>query len=309
MRVLIIGAGMSGLVAAGRLVGGGHQVTLVDKGRAVGGRMATKRFDGARFDIGAQHFSVRTPEFAQEVEVLRDTGIVDVWFHGRSISEPDRGLEPRFKGMPAMRSIPEHLAVGLDVRLDHRVARIEVTDDAVIVDDLPPAERCIVTAPAPQTLDLLDHLIDGPSRRRLGSIEYQPCLAVMLTLDGHAGLEDGHLALEEGPIAWMADNHHKGVSEVPAVTVHSSHDFAARHHEEPPEVWVPILAESAARHLGARTASARGHRWRYSLPRNPLGVGALRVHERIVVAGEALAGAKVEGAFVSGLAGAAEILA
>ena len=30
--------------------------------------MATKRFEGARFDHGAQHFSARGPEFTAEVK-------------------------------------------------------------------------------------------------------------------------------------------------------------------------------------------------------------------------------------------------
>jgi len=43
VRVVIVGAGMSGLAAANDLVGMGHDVVVFDKGRAVGGRMAGKR--------------------------------------------------------------------------------------------------------------------------------------------------------------------------------------------------------------------------------------------------------------------------
>ena len=62
--LLIVGAGLSGLVAARRLVDHyGAPVELVDKGRGVGGRLATRRMDGDRFDHGAQYFTARDPVF------------------------------------------------------------------------------------------------------------------------------------------------------------------------------------------------------------------------------------------------------
>ena len=53
MNVIVIGAGISGCACAHQLVYAGHQVTVVEKGRGVGGRMATRRMEGARIDHGA----------------------------------------------------------------------------------------------------------------------------------------------------------------------------------------------------------------------------------------------------------------
>ncbi|NIR36133.1 MAG: FAD-dependent oxidoreductase, partial [Actinobacteria bacterium] len=52
-RTLVIGAGMAGLTAARLLTDRGADVLVVDKGRAVGGRMATRRVGDAAFDHGA----------------------------------------------------------------------------------------------------------------------------------------------------------------------------------------------------------------------------------------------------------------
>ena len=47
MRVVVIGAGISGLVAGRELAAAGAEVALVDKGRSVGGRLATRRIGEA----------------------------------------------------------------------------------------------------------------------------------------------------------------------------------------------------------------------------------------------------------------------
>ncbi len=63
-----------GLVAARRLsdarLGGGADVVIVDKGRSVGGRLATRRIGSATVDHGAQFFTVRTPAFQHQVDDL-----------------------------------------------------------------------------------------------------------------------------------------------------------------------------------------------------------------------------------------------
>ena len=68
MNVVVIGAGLSGLMAAKSLQVQGHKVLVVDKGRSVGGRLATRRIGTATLDHGAQFFTVRSEEFAKHVD-------------------------------------------------------------------------------------------------------------------------------------------------------------------------------------------------------------------------------------------------
>ena len=302
MRVVIVGAGMSGLVAANELVAKGHEVTVLDKGRAVGGRMASKRFEGARFDHGAQHFSVRSDAFEEMVRELSSAGVVGVWYEGVSLTT-DNGLEPRHRGVPAMRSICEHLAEGLDVRTS--ALAVGVTSGSLTLDsgELISADAVIVTAPIPQALDLLDPaLISADDRRMLESIEYDPCVAVMSVLDRDPELPDGHLAPGMGPIAWIADNRHKGVSEIPAVTIHSTSDYARANLEADAGVWLDDLLGEFERLTGTPVVTATAHRWRYSMPTNALDTGFLDLGSSVWLAGEAFSGARIEGAFSSGKA-------
>lgn len=143
-HVLVVGAGMSGLMAARTLEQAGHTVTVVDKGRGVGGRMATRRVQQAVFDHGAQFFTVRHPRFATIVEGLVGSGAASVWTHafqhgdglgsGQQQAQPSGDAAatpaphhtyPRYRGTAGMSSVPKQLSQGLlDVRLSTQVAHI-----------------------------------------------------------------------------------------------------------------------------------------------------------------------------------------
>jgi len=151
--------------------------------------------------------------------------------------------------------------------------------------------------------------IGVPARRRLEAVVYDPCLSVMARLDGPAGLPQGHLALGNGPIAWIADNQHKGTSPVPAVTIHSTAAFAGARLDDDPTVWTTELVEAAFDHLGASVVEAAGHCWRFAMPRSTLDEGWTEAESDVplLLAGEVFAGARVEGAFLSGLAAGREL--
>lgn len=90
MNVAIIGAGLSGLIAARTLTGAGHQVVVFERARSVGGRLATRRIDGARLDHGAQFFTVRSDEFGAYVDRWRAEGLVREWCRGFTAVEIGR---------------------------------------------------------------------------------------------------------------------------------------------------------------------------------------------------------------------------
>lgn len=314
--VIIVGAGMAGLAAATELEKRGISTILLDKGRAPGGRMATRRIGDASFDHGAQHFSARSSEFRGQIERWIESDLVRKWFSSASNTIVGRPVEPRHVGQGGMRRIPERIAAGLRVETSVAVDQIRRAAGGVAaVSDhgrLWHATGMIVTPPAPQTIQLFGRSevrFPSPVETMLTETDYDACLAVMARLDSAADLRDGHLALGTGPIAWMADNQQKGVSAVPAVTIHSSAEFADANLEADQESWVVQLVEAARPRLAASIVDATGHRWRYSQPRRTFDVGAVVASSElpVVLAGEVFAGARVEGAFLSGLA-AAELM-
>lgn len=63
--VVIVGAGLSGLVCARRLLAAGRDVLVVEARRGVGGRLRTLEVDGGRFDLGGQWMSAGQPRLAR----------------------------------------------------------------------------------------------------------------------------------------------------------------------------------------------------------------------------------------------------
>ncbi|HVB98303.1 MAG TPA: protoporphyrinogen oxidase [Candidatus Dormibacteraeota bacterium] len=89
MRVIVIGAGISGLACAFRLAERGLDVSVVEESDRVGGVIASEARNGFLFELGPQSFQL-TPGLA---ELIRGAGIED-----RLISAPARAARYVFAG-------------------------------------------------------------------------------------------------------------------------------------------------------------------------------------------------------------------
>lgn len=69
MRVIVVGAGIAGLVCARRLARAGHTVTVLERDDAVGGRVRTTVRDGCRLDHGFQVLFTAYPTLAAELDL------------------------------------------------------------------------------------------------------------------------------------------------------------------------------------------------------------------------------------------------
>ncbi|WP_339104157.1 NAD(P)/FAD-dependent oxidoreductase [Haloterrigena salinisoli] len=68
-RVLVVGGGLAGLVAARHLAGGGLDATLLERRETVGGRVRTLERDGYRFDRGFQVLFPAYPAVQRELDL------------------------------------------------------------------------------------------------------------------------------------------------------------------------------------------------------------------------------------------------
>jgi renalase len=320
-QVLILGAGMSGLCAARELRGRGHQVAVVDKGRGVGGRMATRRFEGGTFDHGAQFFTARSEEFRALLQEWEQEGVAGEWFRGFPSPKNEKPDDhyPRFRGEKGMTGISKFLAQGLEVHLGEEVERLQFEDGRWTLFSKNSArfegEELVLTAPVPQSLSLLQtaHIeLPGEARNTLEALRYEPCFALMANLEGPSHIPaPGAFYLHDEVLAWVADNFQKGISSREgSVTVHSTGPWARAHYDDAEEDVAAMLLEAAGSYLGAKCQSYQVRRWRYSKPENPLEIGSMRVSEfNLCFAGDIFQGAKIEGAALSGLSATRTITA
>lgn len=311
MRVVVVGAGICGLVAARRLVDSGADVVVVDKGRSVGGRLATRRIGEATLDHGAQFFTVRTPAFGRRVDDWTDRGLVSIWSHGFGSNDG----HPRYAAVAGMNSLAKDLARGLDVRCPTmafavRPASPDRTGAAwdVVIDDgtVHSADAVIVTTPLPQAFALL---ADSGLRldESLMRTEYDRTIALLATLDGAPAIPGpGGLQGPSPDVSFVTDNAAKGVSAAPAITVHASAAWSEAHWDDDHDRLRVALTELAAPWLGdALVVEAQVKKWRFATPRSPWPDPCwVADGGTVVLAGDAFDGPRVEAAHNSGLAAA-----
>ena len=329
-RVAIVGAGMSGLFAARTLQDHGLKVTLFDKSRGVGGRMATRRVEGqGTFDHGAQYFTAKDPRFVRYVESWLEQGVVAKWPDqqigpDQKIVVLEEGEHPtessprdRFVGAPAMNSICKHLATDLEIHFQTRVAKIFTDENGVNLwgDDsqsLGTFDCLLVTAPAPQSVELLADVPDLANR--ISPVEMKPCWATMVSFASPITDQWVGAFVNNSILTWVARNGTKPGRQhaLENVVLHADPNWTAKNWErDPPEVASQMLSEfwkvtGIAPHPQTHL---RAHRWKYALPVNPSGEQCfVNPSKTIIVCGDWASGSRVEGAFLSGLSGAGRIL-
>ncbi len=307
MRIIVIGAGLSGLMAARECVACDHEVIVFDKGRGVGGRLATRRIKDATLDHGAQFFTVRSDEFQSHVDEWITAGVVREWCRG--FSEEDG--HPRYVGASGMTSIAKHLAIGLDVRLSTLVFSLtRVENDWVVTTDdgvARFADRVILTAPLPQSFSLMfGGGIEMPTELR--STDYDRTLGLLVTLDSnnHNVVSPGGMQFPDDVFSFIGDNSAKGISDAPALTFHANPEWSLAHFDMTNREIHDALLEATTPWLGtAVVTSSEMKKWRFANPKK-LWPEACWVDDSgtLAIAGDAFAGPRVEGAALSGLAAA-----
>lgn len=338
-RVAVVGAGMAGIVAARTLAQAGCDVTVFEKSRGAGGRMATRRTDFGGFDHGAQFFTVRDERF--QLALSATAAPVEPWDvqlvrvlddFGRHVAAAPPTRETRWVATPGMNALvkawAEPLANGSAghclwearvVRLepdglspDRWQLRIEGPNDTPAVHG--GFDAVLLAVPHPQALELLraSGLAADWQTRLMNDVAVAPCWTLMLAypqamqpgLEGlgprwHAARSDHHR------IAWVAREPSKpGRSPVERWVVQASPAWSAEHLEDDTDRVTAKLLKGFAEITGIRAtpSHAVAHRWRYAQTQRPLGEPCLWDAARgLGLCGDWCLGHRVESAFISGL--------
>ena len=322
--VAVIGAGMAGLACASILRRAGLAVEVFEKSRGLGGRIATRRVDGLSFDHGAQYATARGTVFPALMRDLTATGAVVEWRptirdlrlgdDGRPAEED--GFEPAagrsrdvwYVGTPGMNAMVKPMADGLTIHRLSRVTALSRRRDGwhcALADggaNAGPFAAVAVTAPAPQTVELLAPF--GAVFDRAASAAMAPCWTLMAAFGSRLDIDDV-IRPSRGPITWAARRHARTVRspDPECWVIHGEPVWSRDHLEDAPEAIADALGSAFAEATGCveRQTYAAAHRWRYARVANPLGEPCLLSEDGTLgAAGDWCLGARIEAAYDSG---------
>jgi renalase len=315
--IAVIGSGVAGLTSALLLQEQGQRVTVFEKSRGPGGRLAAKRVDGGSADVGAQYFTIRNPGFYQFLDANAGSDAYAPWKGRFGYQKAPGQWEPfpdetRYVGVPRMTAITRALSEKVDLVAQTRIARLESTENEAWVlvstenERFGPFDAVIITAPPAQARDLLSDSqlaelaaeLDQPVRH------VQPCWAVaahfaLSPFDKYDGMR-----VHSDLLSWVGNNSSKPGRDDAGQwwVLHATSDWSRANVDSPADQVASDMIREFQSVTGSRQEPDNlvTHRWLYAKSSDTDTPGhRWFADQRIGLAGDWLSGGRVEGAFNS----------
>lgn len=270
--VTVVGGGISGLACARAVQAGGLSVRVLDRGRRVGGRLASRTLWGRPVDLGASYFVSDDSDFDDVVAGWADRGLARPWTDTFAVIDADgeqtiKKGPVRWAAPRGLRSLAVDLAEGLEVRTEHTVERV----DPYRVDGHDAGE-VVLAMPGPQAARLLTA---APG----SDIEWEPVIALALRWDSRHWPSDLHGAFVDADpdVSFIADDGDRRGDGAAVLVVHTTAERARRHLDDPATAIPPVL-DAVRRLLRIDTDPAEtfAHRWTFARPVGTTGAPFLR---------------------------------
>jgi renalase len=308
--VAVIGAGISGLSCAQALHQAGIEAHLFERAGRVGGRCATRLWQGHLVDYGVQYFTAADIEFKRELMTgLRQLRpILPPILDDKKNPVPSPG-GPRFYVLQGNNYFAQFLARGLDVHLEAGVETVSFhKNDIECLGKRYPA--VVSSLPAPQTARLfgLPH----------GTAEYTSCLGALLEYGMKTEESDecyGRLLTETNSplMASYCENYKLSriIGHKTVFVVQGSPTFSQSQAGVPSEEYVAELARANEElweiPTEKRTAGF-GYRWPFSHPEETTR-RAVDLPPGAFICGDSRSGSTVEEVWLDGRRTAKDVLA
>ncbi|MEY4428674.1 MAG: hypothetical protein RLZZ182_1363 [Pseudomonadota bacterium] len=334
LNVAVVGAGLAGLACALALQQAGASVQVFDKSRGPSGRMSTRRGEGWQCDHGAQYFTARDAAFQAEVQAWQAAGVAARWaprlaVFGTPPQASSGEATERWVGTPRMTAPAQWLAGQLarPLKLEHTVQalleqpdgrwRLRTQEHGELAEVF---DHVLLAVPSVQAVPLLQPVHEAWARLA-AQARMRGSWALMVRAEPALSVPFEAAFVNEGPLRWVAcDSSKPGRPAVQTWLLHSEAEWSEAHIEDAPEAVAQALwqawATCCAAHghalpaLGDAGLSHSIHRWRYADTAPPLGQSAAWcARTGLGLCGDWLGSGRVEGAWLSGRALAAAVLA
>jgi hypothetical protein len=293
-HVAIVGAGMAGAACAQRLLGAGCRVSVFEKSRGAGGRMATRRVNwldaegqqhACHFDHGAPAFEAEHPAFLAAALEAAEHSLAARWDEGEG-----------FVACPEQPAWAKHLLQRANLYTQHTVASVwqEQTGWWVQIAEAPtgrlgPFDVMVLAIPAIQAAALISPFRPDWAQQAL-AVQQQPTWTLMAAGLPPVSMENLAEAPREGaqrhqpavirpstgPLALVIRNDAKPARGTAGKgftcwVAHATDEWTLAHLEDPAEnvrnALLAALEVVLDGHGQAPRAWAHAavHRWRYAL--------------------------------------------
>ncbi|GAA3105553.1 hypothetical protein GCM10010464_80850 [Pseudonocardia yunnanensis] len=273
---------------------------VLERSRAVGGRMGGGVIHGRPVDTGAAYFTVRDPEFAEVVDRWKGAGLARPWTSELAVlGDGSRGRSPgpmRWAAPGGLASLVADLAAGLTVELGYEIRHVGHGPEV----DGTPADVVVLAMPDPEALRLVDPASSATAE--LAGREWRPVVTVVAGWPSREWPEMSAAFVNDHPVlSLIADDGDRRGDGAPVLVAHTTPDIARAHEADPTGAVGPAV-EAIRELLDIRTPPlwSVAHEWRHAAPAadrdRPFHLG----DDGIALAGDSWGSSRVETAWRSG---------
>lgn len=323
-KIAVVGAGIAGASCARAMAEAGLEVSVFEKARGPGGRMATRRADSPlgklQFDHGAPYFSAFGDDMRERVADWEARGLCAAWDAAFEMigASGAASVAPgeHYVGLPRMSVLIRDLLGKTELHTRARITHVRPGDSGPTIctetEEFGPFDGAVIALPAPQAAPLLAELAPELSARA-AKVEMDPVWSAMVSFEAPLDLPYGAAYVGNSPLFLISrDSGKPGRNGAESWVLLSTTEWAEDHIGDEPAAVAAALLEALWKVTGLpqqAAAFSAAHRWRYARVHKPLpepwfwdpahAVGACGDWFRL---------GSAEGAYVSGLHLAQEIL-
>ena len=314
IKIAVIGAGMTGITIS-NLLRKKVRLSIFEKSRGLGGRMATRRSEPYQFNHGTQYFKIKSKEFNDFLSPLIRKKIIQHWkgnhieVHKNIITKTiNTNHNKYFIGVPHMNSIVKYFANNnFSIKLSCKIEKIEkISNEWYIYDSdnvsYGPYDWIVFTVPPKQAANLLYK--NFRYQEIINNIKMKSCFSIMLGFEEFKKLNfDTALFINED-VQWLSFNkickHNK---EYYNLLINSSYSYTEKNinscHDKVSNYLLKKVSDFLNYELNNYNHKAV-HFWRYAVSENNNNFGSfIDDNSKIIVCGDWCMNGKVEGAFLS----------